>query len=56
MGNFYDRAILSNLRNAVIAGFVLALVVFLIYLTSGQFNNATCSGRSSCAYCTSSAA
>ena len=32
--------ILTNLRNAVIAGFVLAAVVFLIYLTQAQFVSA----------------
>src|SRR5580700_10904370 len=32
--------ILTNLRNAVIAGFVLAAVVFLIYLTQATFNGA----------------
>jgi len=32
-------SILSNLRNTVIAGFVLAFVVFLIYLTQTEFNN-----------------
>jgi len=31
--------ILSNLRNAVIAGFVLAFIVFLIYLAQTEFNN-----------------
>ena len=31
--------ILTNLRNTVIAGFVLAFVVFLIYLTQTEFNN-----------------
>ena len=32
-------SILSNLRNTVIAGFVLAFIVFLIYLTQTEFNN-----------------
>src|SRR5258708_21921618 len=32
-------SILSNLRNDVIGGFVLAFVVFLIYLTQTEFNN-----------------
>lgn len=32
-------AILTNLRNAVIAGFVLAGVVFLIYLSKTEFNS-----------------
>ena len=32
-------SILSNLRNTVIVGFVLAFVVFLIYLTQTEFNN-----------------
>jgi uncharacterized membrane protein len=31
-------AILGNLRNTVIAGFVLAGLVFLIYIAMGQFN------------------
>ena len=31
--------ILSNLRNTVIAGFVLAFLVFLLYLTQTEFNN-----------------
>jgi uncharacterized membrane protein len=34
-------AILLNLRNTVIAGFVLAFLVFLIYLTQSEFNNST---------------
>src|SRR5215813_1871523 len=32
-------AILTNLRNTVIAGFVLAFVAFLIYVTMAEFNN-----------------
>ena len=31
--------ILLNLRNTVIAGFVLAFIVFLIYLTQTEYNN-----------------
>ena len=31
--------ILTNLRNTVIAGFVLAFIVFLIYLTQTEYNN-----------------
>src|SRR5262245_42499727 len=31
-------AFLSNLRNTVLAGFGLAFIVFLIYLSSGQYN------------------
>jgi uncharacterized membrane protein len=31
--------ILGNLRNTVIAGFVLAFLVFLLYLTQAEFNN-----------------
>ena len=31
--------ILSSLRNTVIAGFALAFIVFLIYLTQTEFNN-----------------
>jgi uncharacterized membrane protein len=34
-------AIFGNLRNTVIAGFLLAGVVFLIYITMGQFNGYT---------------
>src|ERR1700748_2206818 len=33
-------AVLSNLRNTVIAGFVLAFLVFLLYLTRAEFVNA----------------
>ena len=33
-------AVLSNLRNTVIAGFVLAFIVFLLYLTRAEFVNA----------------
>ncbi len=32
-------AILTNLRNTVIAGFVLAFVAFLIYVSMAEFNN-----------------
>jgi uncharacterized membrane protein len=31
--------ILGNLRNTVIAGFVLAFLIFLLYLTQAEFNN-----------------
>nr|UXE45473.1 hypothetical protein Hi04_10k_c4983_00018 [uncultured bacterium] len=32
-------AILTNLRNTVIAGFVLAFIAFLIYVSMAEFNN-----------------
>ena len=31
--------ILGNLRNTVIAGFVIAFLIFLLYLTQAEFNN-----------------
>ena len=33
-------AVLSNLRNTVIAGFALAFLGFLLYLTRAEFGNA----------------